>query len=85
MWIAELAKCLNIGVGKSYLVINQAKEKPSAVVQRIIDTGGLELAGMIPDDEMIYEYDLNGKPTIDMPVDNRAVQAAFNIFDKIIN
>ena len=82
--ITELAKCLNIGVGKSYLVINQAKEKPSAVVHRIIDTGGLELAGMIPDDEMIYEYDLNGKPTIDMPVDNRAVQAAFNIFDKII-
>ena len=82
--IEELAKCLNIGVGKSYLVINQAKEEPSAVVHRIIDNGGLELAGMIPDDEMIYEYDLNGKPTIDMPVDSRAVQAAFNIFDKII-
>ena len=82
--IEELAKCLNIGVGKSYLVINQAKEEPSAVVHRIIDNGGLELAGMIPDDEMIYEYDLNGKPTIDMPVDNRAVKAAFNIFDKII-
>ena len=82
--IEELTKCLNIGVGKSYLVINQAKEEPSAVGHRIIDNGGLELVGMIPDDEMIYEYDLNGKPTIDMPVDNRAVQAAFNIFDKII-
>lgn len=83
--IEDLAKCLNIGVGKSLLVINQAKEAPAGAVKKIISDSGLELAGTIPDDEMIYEYDLNGRPFIDMPTDNQAVQAAFKIFEKIMN
>jgi CO dehydrogenase maturation factor len=82
--INELAKNLNIGVDKSYLIINQAKESLSDRVREIIDSDGLELAGTIPDDESIYAFDLNGQPTIEMPEDNHAVRAAFDIFDKIV-
>ena len=82
--IEELAKCLNIGVRKSYLVINQTKEDPSDTVRRIIEESGLELVGTIPDDEMIYEFDLNGRPTVEVPEENPAVKAAFKIFDKIM-
>ena len=83
--IEELSKCLNIVVGKSYLVINRTKEAPSEVVQKIIHESGLELAGTIPDDQTIYEYDLNGRPTIEMPMENSALKAAFNIFQEIMN
>ncbi len=83
--IEELARCLNIGVGKCYLIMNQTKDEPSEAVYRIIKECGLELAGTIPDDETIYEFDLNGKPTVEMPEDNAAVKAAFRIFDKIIH
>ncbi|MBW1698012.1 MAG: AAA family ATPase [Deltaproteobacteria bacterium] len=83
--IEDLAKCLKIGVGKSYLVINQAKENSSSIMKEMISEGGLELAGIIPEDETIYEFDLNGRPTIEIPEDNKAVKAAFDIFDKIIN
>jgi CO dehydrogenase maturation factor len=83
--IEDLAKCLNIGVGKSYLVLNQAKEAPSEAVKRIISEGGLELIGTIPEDDMIYTYDLNGRPTIEIPAENKAVQAAFTVFDKIVS
>jgi len=83
--IENLAKSLNIGVGKSYLVMNQIKDNPSDDVKRIIDEDGIELAGTIPDDGTIYKYDLDGRPTIEMPEDNQAVQAAFNVFDKILN
>jgi CO dehydrogenase maturation factor len=82
--IEALAKCLNIGVKKSYLVINQTKEDPSDMVLRIIEESGLELAGTIPDDETIYDFDLNGRPTVEIPEENPAVKAAFKIFDKII-
>jgi CO dehydrogenase maturation factor len=82
--IEDLAKCLNIGVKKSYLVINQTKEEPSDMVLRIIEESGLELAGTIPDDETIYDFDLNGRPTVEIPEENPAVKAAFRIFDKII-
>jgi CO dehydrogenase maturation factor len=82
--INQLAKDLNIGVGKSYLIINQIKEKPSDIVLDMIKKANLDLAGMIPEDDAIYEFDLNGKPTIDIPNDNKAIRAAFQIFDRII-
>jgi len=82
--INELAKNLNIGVAKSYLVINQIENESSGTVLNIIKNEGLELAGTIPQDNTIYEYDLNGRPTIEMPEDNKAVKAAFEIFEKII-
>ena len=82
--INNLAKKLNIGVSKSYLIINQTKEAPSDSVLKIIKEKGLELAGTIPEDRTVYEYDLNGRPTIELPEDNTAVMAAYEIFDKII-
>lgn len=81
--INKLAKSLNIGVGKSYLVINQIKEAPSAAVLDMIKNEGLELAGTIPEDNTVYEYDLKGRPTIEMPDNNKAVKASFVLFDKI--
>ncbi len=83
--INELAKNLNIGVGKSYLVINQTKNKISDNILKLINEKGLELAGTIPMDEVIYEYDLNGYPTIKMPEESKSVKAAFEIFEKILN
>ena len=82
--INDLAKNLNIGVSKSYLIINQVKEPPSDTVLNIIKENGLELAGTIPEDNDVYEYDLNGRPTIEIPENNRAVKAAYEIFEKII-
>ncbi len=82
--INDLAKDLNIGVSKSYLIINQTKEAPSDSVLNIIKEKGLELAGTIPEDRTVYEYDLNGRPTIELPEDNTAVMAAYEIFEKII-
>ena len=82
--IDDLAKDLNIGVLKSYLVINQTREAVSDMALNMIKENGLDLAGTIPEDNTVYEYDLNGRPTIEMPEDNRAVQAAFEIFEKII-
>jgi CO dehydrogenase maturation factor len=82
--IDELARCLNIGVGKSYVVINQIKEAPSEMALKMIKEGDLELAGTVPDDRTVYEFDFEGRPTIEMPEDSVSVQAAFGIFDKIV-
>ena len=82
--INELAKCLNIGVGKSYVVINMAKEAPSQKAIQMIADAHLELIGTVPDDDLIYEFDFEGLPTFDIPEDSKSVQAAFDIFNKII-
>ncbi len=82
--INKLAKDLHIGVGKSYLIINQVKEALPEIVLEMIEQEGMELAGTIPEDNAIYEFDLKGQPTINIPDDNSAITAAFEIFDGII-
>lgn len=82
--IDKLAKELNIGVKNSYLVINRVKSEPTGDVLELIKQDGLELAGTVPDDETVYTFDLKGRPTIEIDVDNPAVKAAFGIFDKIL-
>jgi CO dehydrogenase maturation factor len=82
--IDKLSRDLNIGVNKSYLIINQSKTEPSKEVMNIIADGDLELAGTVPDDDTVYTYDLKGQPTIEMPEENAAVKAAYEIFDRII-
>ncbi len=82
--IDELARCLNIGVSKSYVLINMAKETPSDKALEMIKAANLELIGTVPEDELIYEYDFEGLPTFDIPEDSKSVQAAFSIFDKIV-
>ncbi len=82
--IDKLARELKIGVGKSYLIINQAKSDLPQEVMAILEENELELAGVIPEDESVYRYDLNGQPTIALDEDNAAVRAAFQIFNKIV-
>ena len=83
--INELSQSLNIGVKSIYLILNNVKQEPSEQLLNIIRDSGLELLGYIYEDETIQEYDLEGKPTFDLPEDNPAVQSAFSLFDKIIS
>lgn len=84
MRINKLSKELNIGVAKSYLIINQAKSDLPPEVMDLISQDGIELAGTIPADDTVYEYDLKGKPTITIDEENPAVKTVFEIFDRII-
>jgi len=82
--IDRLARSLNIGVTKSYLIVNQVKDGLSQEVLDLIEAENITLAGTIPDDGDIYDYDFQGRPTIDIPEESGAMKAAFEIFDKII-
>lgn len=82
--ISELARSLNIVIGKSYVVINQAREAPPEPVINKLKEANLELIGTVPADDLIYDYDFEGRPTIEMPEDSISVKAAFEIFDKIV-
>jgi CO dehydrogenase maturation factor len=82
--IDELARELNIGAGRSCIVVNRVKEPLSAESVRLIQEAGIELAGMVPEDPTIYQFDYEGRPTIRVPDDSPSVQAADAIFEKII-
>jgi CO dehydrogenase maturation factor len=83
--INDLAKSLHIGMGKSFLIINRAKNAPSETILNIIKDAGITYAGHLPAEDSIYEYDMDGEATINLPMDNTFVQKAFELFDKHLN
>jgi CO dehydrogenase maturation factor len=64
--------------------MNQVREEPSPVVLDLIRQAGLAFAGTVPEDQTIYEYDMNGRPTVEIPETSPALTAAYEIFDRII-
>lgn len=82
--IFELASELKLSIGKRYLIINQVKEGSADALFKAAKDYGMELAGMIPDDPLVRKYDLEGRPTIALEEESRALQAAYDIFDRII-
>jgi CO dehydrogenase maturation factor len=82
--IHHLARELQIGFTRSALVVNQCKNGLPDAAMRMLDEAGLELAGVLPEDPTITAYDLEGRPTVDMPEDCASIKAAFNLFDSLI-
>jgi CO dehydrogenase maturation factor len=83
--IFELTKELGLNITRKLLVVNQAKEGETETIEKAVMDLGLELTGIIPEDEEIREYDLGGRPTTELKNDTKAVKAAFLLFDKILN
>ncbi len=81
--IHEIVTNLKISVGKQFLVLNRAKAEDSSKLSSHIKDVGIELAGVIPEDELIYEYDGEGKPLMELPLESKAVKAAKNIVEKL--
>ncbi len=82
--IDELADEMNLLVKKKALIVNQAKPDSPKALKEALEKNGLPLAGFVPEDETVYEYDMQGVPTITLPRDNPAVKAAFSIFDTLV-
>ena len=82
--VAELAKEMGVLVGKAHLVLSMVRGEPAPELMKTVDELGLNLAGILPDDEDLAAADLAGKPTSQLPADNKVVQAAFEIFEKVL-
>ena len=83
--IAELSEELKIRPEKMVLIVNRV---PDGVlndgITEEIEKHNLELAGVIPNDNMIYEYDSTGRPTAFLPESSQARKALDSIIEKIL-
>ena len=66
------------------LIVNRA---PGGVlndgVKEEIENQKLQLLGVVPQDESVYEYDCDGRPTVSLPDDNPVKVALRGIVDKL--
>jgi CO dehydrogenase maturation factor len=72
--IMALVTELAIPVRRSALVVNQAAALPPAV-ESAIAADGLQFAGLVPDDPGVAEFELAGRPLLELPDDAPAVRA----------
>ncbi len=69
--IAEMVGDLELKPGVMKLIVNRAPGGVlNAGVQEEIEKHGLQLAGVLPQDEQVFEYDCEGKPTSKLPEDS---------------
>ena len=82
--IFELVKELNLGAKQVKLLVNRA---PGGVlsdgVMEEIRKTGMDLLAVLPQDDTIYEFDGEGKPTSQLPEDNAFRKALYAALDQL--
>lgn len=81
--VHRLVQSLQVKVGEMYLVLTKAGDGQAEALHDEIEGTGLPLAGVIPLDPLVVEYDLHGRPLFDLPADSVAVKAVDDMLDKI--
>ena len=81
--INQLIKQLNTRVKQIYLILNKSTPEDAELLKDEIEKTGLTLAGVIPGDPRITEYDINGKPLFELPEDSPAGMELNRILDKL--
>jgi CO dehydrogenase maturation factor len=83
--LKDLAASLKVVVGRSVLIVNRVVSGLSPKATAEIEAQGLELAGLIPEDPRVAEFDSQGRPTYELPSNSPAIQAAYVIFARLIS
>ena len=85
--MAEIAKRASEMPGADFVALALNGADPNGElndgVREEIEKSGLDLIGVVPHDEMVYEYDGEGRPTAKLPDDSPARAAVNRIAEKL--
>ena len=70
-------------VKNQYVVINSYPGEMAPMVQDELDKMGIKSPVLIPADEEIFQFDLEGKPLMGLPDTSVAVQAVGRMIEEI--
>ena len=79
--ILEVVRELGLNIKDLALIVNRVQGEFDPKMAELVEKIGLKLAGVLPADETIADFDLEGKPTIQLPDDTPAVVEANKIFE----
>lgn len=81
--ISELIKSLNVGIHQAYLIINRVPPQFMDRIKELEEASGLECIAVIPQDPLIQEFDLAGKPMPELPDSSPALKAVEELLEKL--
>ncbi len=81
--VNELVKQIKTKVKNICLILTRATPEDAESLREEIEKTGLKLAGIIPGDPRITEYDIKSKALFELPEDSPALQAVREILDRI--
>lgn len=82
--IVKLSEALKLNISRKVVMVNRTKEGQSEALDEALGQYDLDFIGTVPEDSEVQQFDLEGRPTIELPHENGAVKAAYRIFDKIV-
>jgi CO dehydrogenase maturation factor len=84
--ITALVKELGLNIKRAVLIVNRVqsamREDPSLL--QAIKRQAIDFAGFVSADDMISDYDLNGRPLITLPAETKAVDEFYGILGELI-
>ena len=82
--IKALVNELKLSFRKQLVIINLVPDKLDPLIAREMEQLGLKADALIPEDDELYQFDLEQKPLLNMPETSIAVQAVNTLMEKII-
>lgn len=82
--IARLIKECGMKPSTVGLIVNRAPDgRLNEGIEEEIQIQGLNLLGVVPQDEQVYDFDCEGKPTTQIPADSPVKKALYEILKKL--
>jgi len=82
--IVALTDALKLNISKKVVMVNRAKAGQSEALDEALSHYKMDFIGTVPEDSDVQLFDLEGRPTVELPSENEAMKAAYRIFDEII-
>lgn len=74
---------LKLNIDRKVLIINRISGPEGEELKNLAEGLGLQVAGLVPQDSTIFDYDLKGRPIFQLPYESLAVKTIFNILDSL--
>jgi CO dehydrogenase maturation factor len=81
--IQDMADELELNVSRKYLVVCRLTGELPESMSREIERLGLDLAGIVPYDDVISEYELAGRSLLELPNESAAMKAVCELAGKL--
>ena len=83
--IGELSNELDINFKEMFLVVNRITQDNKDLILKKAQETGIEILGTIYEDHEVAEYDVEGKPLVELSDDSNSVVAVSKIVSRIMN